>query len=322
MAPPPTPAPSPCPAHRPYPHLLLQTFTFLDWKKVRSGYRYIHHFKTMFKSRIVRSVVPPALVVVVHTALVAFYTLAHAAQYLPWWAPALPQIAIEPFQLTSFALSLLLVFRTNTSYSRWYEGRRRFGAIITHSRQASCNPPRWHRGGRGDGRGSAASPPSFLQCCLTAATHAWTFPSAIFECFCCCLQIGTLFKVTSPAFVAMERFISSHAAPAASLTLHLGFSRFANAMCHSSSGFDVTCPCFPGRDFARQALAWFGHDDMLNKQLMARWLLAYSRTALCQLREDADLRTEVTGLLSPQEVQQLMASNHKPTFCLQVTRRS
>ena len=48
--------------------------------------------------------------------------------------PALPVIPIEPFQLTSFALSLLLVFRTNSSYSRWYEGRRRFGRITTTCR--------------------------------------------------------------------------------------------------------------------------------------------------------------------------------------------
>lgn len=46
----------------------------------------------------------------------------------------MPIIPIEPFQLTSFALSLLLVFRTNSSYSRWYEGRRRFGRITTTCR--------------------------------------------------------------------------------------------------------------------------------------------------------------------------------------------
>lgn len=57
----------------------------------------------------------------------------HSSQVIPW-LPALPLIPIEPFQLTSFALSLLLVFRTNSSYSRWYEGRRRFGRITTTCR--------------------------------------------------------------------------------------------------------------------------------------------------------------------------------------------
>ena len=44
---------------------------------------------------------------------VACFNHAQAMKGLP-----IPQIAIEPMQLTSFALSLLLVFRTNASYSR------------------------------------------------------------------------------------------------------------------------------------------------------------------------------------------------------------
>lgn len=66
-------------------------------------------------------------------AVAAYHTL-HNSQVLPAWMPAMPIIPIEPFQLTSFALSLLLVFRTNSSYSRWYEGRRRFGRITTTCR--------------------------------------------------------------------------------------------------------------------------------------------------------------------------------------------
>jgi predicted membrane chloride channel (bestrophin family) len=68
------------------------------------------------------------------TAAVAAYHTLHNAQVFPSWVPCLPLIPIEPFQLTSFALSLLLVFRTNSSYSRWYEGRRRFGRITTTCR--------------------------------------------------------------------------------------------------------------------------------------------------------------------------------------------
>ena len=52
---------------------------------------------------------------------------------------ALPDLAwgsSEPEVLTSFALSLLLVFRTNSSYARWDEGRRRFGCISTTCRRA------------------------------------------------------------------------------------------------------------------------------------------------------------------------------------------
>ena len=40
----------------------------------------------------------------------------------------------ELFNLSSFALSLLLVFRTNASYDRWLEARHIWGGIINRSR--------------------------------------------------------------------------------------------------------------------------------------------------------------------------------------------
>lgn len=38
---------------------------------------------------------------------------------------------------------------------------------------------------------------------------------------------------------------------------------------------------------------------------------------MCQLREDKDLRAELSGLLAPHEIAAVLASSHKPTFCLQ-----
>jgi len=38
------------------------------------------------------------------------------------------------FQLLGFVLSLLLLFRTNTAYDRWWEGRRLWGSIVNDSR--------------------------------------------------------------------------------------------------------------------------------------------------------------------------------------------
>ena len=40
----------------------------------------------------------------------------------------------DPFNLSSFALSLLLVFRTNTSYSRWLDARKIWGGVVNRSR--------------------------------------------------------------------------------------------------------------------------------------------------------------------------------------------
>src|SRR3954469_18217499 len=36
--------------------------------------------------------------------------------------------------LLGFALSMLLVFRTNTAYDRWWEGRKLWGALVNNSR--------------------------------------------------------------------------------------------------------------------------------------------------------------------------------------------
>ena len=53
---------------------------------------------------------------------------------LPASAPSLSAAANAPLGLTSFALSLLLVFRTNTSYARWAEAREIWGGITNRSR--------------------------------------------------------------------------------------------------------------------------------------------------------------------------------------------
>ena len=39
--------------------------------------------------------------------------------------------------LLGFVISLLLVFRTNTAYERWWEGRRQFGLLVNNSRNFS-----------------------------------------------------------------------------------------------------------------------------------------------------------------------------------------
>ncbi|GLI65099.1 hypothetical protein VaNZ11_008540 [Volvox africanus] len=119
------------------------TFTFDDWKRHRSGSRYLYHLKTLSESGIVRGIATPVLFVTLFTAVVAAFNVAHTARILPLWVPPLPNIAIEPIQLTSIALSLLLVFRTNASYSRWDEGRRSFGSITTVSRDIARQAFGW-----------------------------------------------------------------------------------------------------------------------------------------------------------------------------------
>lgn len=41
---------------------------------------------------------------------------------------------IGVYSLVGFVLSLLLVFRTNTAYDRWWEGRKKWGELVNNSR--------------------------------------------------------------------------------------------------------------------------------------------------------------------------------------------
>lgn len=41
---------------------------------------------------------------------------------------------VTVYSLIGFVISLLLVFRTNTAYDRWWEGRKKWGALVNDSR--------------------------------------------------------------------------------------------------------------------------------------------------------------------------------------------
>uniref|UniRef100_A0A7S0S469 Uncharacterized protein n=1 Tax=Chlamydomonas leiostraca TaxID=1034604 RepID=A0A7S0S469_9CHLO len=183
-------------------------FTFNHWRRHRSGWRYWHHVSTLFESGIVRAIVRPVLLVTLLAAAIAAWNWAYAAKLAAAWLPPPPTIAIEPIQLTSMALSLLLVFRTNASYARWEEARRKFGAITTTS-----------------------------------------------------------------------------------------------------------------RDIARQAFSWYPAAEVGAKARLARWLVALSRASMAHLRDEHDLARELSGVLEPSEMKVLLASSHRPNFCLQVLTR-
>ncbi len=44
---------------------------------------------------------------------------------------------MQVYSLVGFALSLLLVFRTNTAYDRWWEGRKKWGELVNNTRNVS-----------------------------------------------------------------------------------------------------------------------------------------------------------------------------------------
>ena len=59
------------------------------------------------------------------------------------WPVAISPGYIQPFLLTSFALALLLVFRTNSSYDRWWEARKAFGMMYNCSRNMARLTVAW-----------------------------------------------------------------------------------------------------------------------------------------------------------------------------------
>ncbi|DBA73418.1 hypothetical protein WJX77_011203 [Trebouxia sp. C0004] len=109
-------------------------FNFKNWAAHRSTKRYSRHLLTILGSRIVRGLLQPLLIVTAVSSIVAIYETLLESGFLALGAPSLSIEATAPFSLTSFALSLLLVFRTNTSYARWQEARSIWGGVTNRSR--------------------------------------------------------------------------------------------------------------------------------------------------------------------------------------------
>ncbi len=82
------------------------------------------------KSDTLRKMGPLILIVSVYTAGVAYLELNHLKLSDKLF---LKNISLM-HGLLGFALSLLLVFRTNTAYDRWWEGRKLWGALVNNSR--------------------------------------------------------------------------------------------------------------------------------------------------------------------------------------------
>ncbi|KAJ9534421.1 hypothetical protein QJQ45_016111 [Haematococcus lacustris] len=104
------------------------------WRRHRLVDRYTKNMLTMPNSRIIRQLASPlSWVLAVSTAL-CFYETARDSGVLSSEYPSLLMSSPQPQVLTSFAVSLLLVFRTNQSYDRWWEARKVWGGILNRVR--------------------------------------------------------------------------------------------------------------------------------------------------------------------------------------------
>jgi ion channel-forming bestrophin family protein len=73
----------------------------------------------------------PMLVYMAVYSFVIIYLLRH---FLPHNFVPLSEKLVVMHTLLGFVISMLLVFRTNTAYDRWWEGRKVWGALINTSR--------------------------------------------------------------------------------------------------------------------------------------------------------------------------------------------
>ncbi|KAJ0837220.1 putative bestrophin/UPF0187 [Helianthus annuus] len=101
-----------------------------DWVEHRSSLRHIRHLLSSLSSRVILSLVPPVIAFTTVAVVVASYNTAVFWELLPEFFPVLRASSL-PYQLTAPALALLLVFRTEASYSRFEEGRKAWTKIVS-----------------------------------------------------------------------------------------------------------------------------------------------------------------------------------------------
>jgi hypothetical protein len=123
-------------------------FSHSDWLNTRRDGRFLYNLKSKFATpkfairigKTLGSVAGISTFTLVWNALLVAgfddFAGVHHNPLIDFSDTAIPllQLPLDPFTLSSPALGLLLVFRTNTCYSRWDEGRQAWESIINNSR--------------------------------------------------------------------------------------------------------------------------------------------------------------------------------------------
>lgn len=83
------------------------------------------------KSDTIRILIWPIISMAIFTTLLAYIEITYlkSITYL--------QNLMTIYTLIGFVISMLLVFRTNTAYDRWWEGRKKWGELLNESRNIS-----------------------------------------------------------------------------------------------------------------------------------------------------------------------------------------
>jgi predicted membrane chloride channel (bestrophin family) len=128
-------------AARPYRR---SVFFHENWVKHRSKDRYRTEMATFFDSGVIRGLSTEILgvtgiaaaVIGINMLIGGYDDLSMVHHAAPFPVPLVKDFSLPalPFQIAMPALSLLLVFRTNTAYFRWNEARTLWGGIVNTTR--------------------------------------------------------------------------------------------------------------------------------------------------------------------------------------------
>lgn len=152
-----------------------------DWRAHRSTSRYVRHLTSLPGSRIVRSLGPPLLWVVVAGIATGAYETARGSTGALAGLPSIAVGAQGAAQLSGFALSLLLAARTTNSYARWLDAVTAVGTVNTRvvdfTRQlaawVSASAPAGGEGGASTPAAPASAADDDTGALLSAAAARW-----------------------------------------------------------------------------------------------------------------------------------------------------
>lgn len=105
-------------------------YSHQDWLLHRSSLRHMRHMLSSGSSRVILSLIPPVFAVTAISVVLATYNTAVNLGLLPPFFPLL-HMASLPYELTAPAIALMLVFRTDASYSRYDEARKTWSKILS-----------------------------------------------------------------------------------------------------------------------------------------------------------------------------------------------
>ena len=94
---------------------------------------WFRHIFKVYKSDTLKILLPEIILISIYTWAINFVLV----NFFPEFNIKLFKNAFTIHTLVGFVMGLLLVFRTNTAYDRWWEGRKHWGALVNNTRYAA-----------------------------------------------------------------------------------------------------------------------------------------------------------------------------------------